>query len=119
MPFAPGRCDDPATVPLAVAPRAEVILLPVEPDGVRETYVLPTFDGGVRTITENLTYAFFATGGRWSAEQTGGPVDAFGNVPLLDSTWRAPDEPGPVSLWVVQRDERLGQTWTEYCVLVN
>ena len=119
QPLQPGRCGDPATTPLAVVPEQEVVLLPVEPEGVRETYVLPTFEGGVRTIVENLRYSWFTTAGSFSAGQTGGPTDGFGNKPPLDSTWRAPEEPGEVRLWLVQRDERGGLAWTEYCARVG
>ncbi len=116
--LAPGRCADPATLPLVVTPAQRIELLPVEPEGVRETYVLPTFDGDVRTITENLRYSFFATAGGWTSGQTGGPIDAFGNVPTLESTWAAPQDAGDVSLWIVQRDERGGLSWQEFCVRV-
>jgi hypothetical protein len=118
MPLAPARCEDGAAS-LEVAPQEDVLLLPVEPDGVRETYVLPTFDGGVRTITENLRYAWLATAGGWSSGASGGPIDAFGNQPKLERTWTAPRAPGDVRLWLVQRDERGGLAWTEYCVRVK
>jgi hypothetical protein len=123
--LAPGRCADPAAPRLEVEWGAEVGLVPVEPLGARETYVLPTFDGSVRRITENLRYAWYASAGSWSSGSSGGPIDAFGNAPPLDSTWRAPEEPdegfegGGVSLWLVQRDERGGASWTEYCVVVR
>jgi hypothetical protein len=120
-PLAPGRCADPAAPRFEVAPGDELDLLPVEPMDARETYVLPTFDGGVRRITENLRYAWYASAGSWSSGSTGGPIDAFGNAAPLDSTWRVPEEgtTGDVSLWLVQRDERGGASWTEYCVVVR
>jgi hypothetical protein len=118
-PMTPGRCEDAGAVRLEVDPEEEVVLLPVEPEGVRETYVLPTFDGGVRTITENLRYSWLATAGGWSTGSTGGPIDAFGNVPALDSTWTAPKDAGDVRLWLVQRDERGGLAWSEYCAHVR
>jgi hypothetical protein len=99
--------------PLVVAPGAEVRLEPVEPEGVRESYVVPTLDGDVRRFTENIRYSWLATAGRFSDERTGGPTDAFGNVPLLRTRWRAPEIPGPVTLWVVQRDERGGTSWIQ------
>jgi hypothetical protein len=119
MPVTPGRCEDPTAARLEVQPEQEIVLLPVEPEGVRETYVLPTFEGGVRTITENLRYAWLATAGSWSSGESGGPIDAFGNLPTLDSTWTAPEDAGDVRLWLVQRDERGGLGWTEYCAHVN
>jgi hypothetical protein len=94
----------------------EVRLEPVESEGARETYLLPTLDGGARAITENLRYAWFATGGSFSAESTGGPVDFFGNRPPLHTRWKAPeDQSGTFQLWLVQRDERGGTSWTERC----
>ena len=118
-----GRCSD--ITPLAVDAGAELELLPVEPEGVREDYVVPTFDGAVRELTENLRYAWYATAGKWSANNTGGPRDFAGNDADLDSTWTAPpaervDADGlDVTLWLVQRDERGGLAWYQSCVHVN
>jgi hypothetical protein len=98
--------------PLLVAVREEVRLEPVEPDGAREVYVVPTLDGGERTFTENLRYSWLATAGSFSRETTGGATDLFGNEPVLWTRWRAPDHAGDVTMWVVQRDERGGASWT-------
>jgi hypothetical protein len=105
--------------PLSVAAGQRVTLEPKEPDGVRETYATPTLDGGERTFTENMRYSWLATAGSFSDEHTGGPVDAFGNQPLLRTHFTAPPEPGPVKIWVVQRDERGGTYWTERVVMVH
>jgi hypothetical protein len=116
-----GRCAEMAA-PLRIAPGASLPLLPVEPDGVREDYVVPTFDGGSRMFTEALTYQWFATAGSWSRDGTGGPRDASGMFPPLGSTWTAPADitaDTDVSLWLIQRDERLGQAWFESCVRVT
>ncbi len=115
------RCADDDAEPIIVAPQEIIELIPSEPDGVREDYVLPTFDGGSRMFTENMSYAWFATDGEWKRETTGGPKDAFGNEPLLETEWTAPDvdEVTDVDLWVVQRDERGGATWYEICVRVD
>src|SRR5690606_22747649 len=97
---------------------------PLEPQGAREDYVVPTFDGGSRMLTENLSYAWYATAGEWNRENTGGPRDFAGNAPPLDSTWTAPTDPEivgaglDVALWMVQRDERGGQTWYHSCLRV-
>jgi hypothetical protein len=114
-----GRCEE-MTDPLPIASGATLHLTPVEPDGVREDYVVPTFDGGERMFTESLTYQWLATDGAWNRGTTGGTRDASGMTPPLDSTWTAPDVDAPtdVSLWVVQRDERLGAAWYESCVRV-
>jgi hypothetical protein len=86
---------------------------------VRETYSVPTLDGSVRTFTENLRYSWLATAGSFSDEHTGGPVDAFGNHPLLRTRWTAPPAAGPVELWVVVRDERGGTYWTKRTFMVH
>jgi hypothetical protein len=120
LPF--GRCRDQAA-PLEVAPGARVRLMPIEPDGVREPYVVPTTDGMSRMFTESLTYQWLASAGNYSAGRTGGPRDPFGNAAPLFTDWVAPsgeDVTGvtDVELWFVQRDERLGLTWYESCIRV-
>jgi hypothetical protein len=115
----PGACGVTGTTPAGVSPGGTLRLLPIEPVEVRETYVLPTFDGDVRTITEYMRYAWFATAGSFDRGDSGGATDAFGNVPTLDVVWTAPDEPGEVRLWLVQRDERGGASWRDYCILVQ
>lgn len=122
LPLPLGRCVDQAA-PLTVAPGSRVRILPVEPEGVREAYVVPTFDGGVREFTETITYQWLTSSGSFSRGQSGGKRDAFGNLPELDSTFRAKarkDVAAPLdaSIWIVQRDERLGEAWYESCVRV-
>jgi hypothetical protein len=114
-----GRCGE--IEPFVVAPGERVALLPDEPPEAREEYVVPTFDGDSRHFTENLTYQWHATLGDWSPFESGGTVDVAGNEPTLDSTWRGPvgrdliGEGLDVRIWIVQRDERGGQTWYESC----
>ena len=120
VPLPLGRCRDVA--PLVLAPGEGAVLLPVEAEGAREDYVLPTFDGEVRFYTENLAYTWYATDGSFSARVTGGPRDGAGNEEPLDTEWTAPEEvtePLDVSLWLVQRDERGGLNWYESCIRVE
>jgi len=117
-----GRCG--SVQPFLVAPGERITMLPREPEGAREDYVLPTFEGGSRSYTENLRYQWHATAGDWSRFETGGTTDAVGNQPPLDTRWTAPDdleEIGDgldVAMWIVQRDERGGQAWYETCARV-
>ncbi len=105
---------------LSVAVGQKVTFEPVEPDGARETYAVPTLDGGERVFTESLRYSWLATGGSFSDEHTGGPVDLFGNHPLLRTKWTAAGLTGTVvDLWVVQRDERGGTYWTKRSIMVH
>lgn len=115
-----GRCPDVGAFPLA--PGTTITLEPIEFDDSRQDYVLPTFDGGIREFTENLTYSWYSTDGVWSAEVTGGPKDPAGNDAEIASAWTAPDNVDAVrdvSLWLVQRDERGGLSWYESCVRVD
>jgi hypothetical protein len=117
-----GRCIDAAPL-LAVAPHTAVRLTPIEPPDARETYSVPTLDGTSRTFTESLTYQWVASAGGFSSDATGGPHDLAGNAAPLFTDWTSPsakDLTGPtnVSLWIVQRDERLGSTWYESCIRV-
>ncbi|HEV7558603.1 MAG TPA: hypothetical protein VGO00_24200 [Kofleriaceae bacterium] len=121
-----GRCVDPAVNGdrLIVAPGTKVNLFPAEPDGAREMYVIPTLDGGSEVFTESLTYQWMANGGGISRGDTGGPKDAFGNDAPLDTDWTAPSakdvtEPTDFTVWMIQRDERLGANWLELCIHVN
>lgn len=122
VPLPLGRCvDQPA--PITIAPGGRVRILPVEPPGLRETYVVPTFDGGSREFTETITYQWLTTSGSFSRGSSGGKRDAFGNIPEIDSTFRTRNPrdltaPVDASLWIVQRDERLGEAWFESCVRV-
>lgn len=117
-----GRCG--SVEPFLVAPGERITMLPRESAGAREDYVLPTFEGGSRSYTENLSYQWHATAGDWSRFETGGTIDAVGNQPPLDTRWSAPDDPEEigdgldVSMWIVQRDERGGQSWYETCARV-
>jgi len=118
-----GRCVDQAA-PFEMPPNTKINLLPIEPDGVRETYVIPTLDGGSETFTESLTYQWNATLGGFSSGSTGGPHDAFGNPAPLDTNWTSPkadklDGPTDITIWLVQRDERLGVQWYETCLRVT
>jgi hypothetical protein len=123
VPLATGRCID-IESPLEVAPGTEIEFEPIPAEGSREDYLVLTFDGDTRMFTENLVYTWYATHGSWEAEQTGGPKDVAGNEPEVESTWTATrnlDVVGTgldVPVWVVQRDERGGQSWLESCVRV-
>jgi hypothetical protein len=116
----PRRCTR-DTFPFTVGPGDRVIVVPIEPDGIREEYVVPTFEGGSRRFTEYMTYQWLAAGGTWSRFDSGGPRDPSGNRPAMGSTWTAPDVDQLVEIpvWIVQRDERGGGSWFESCIRVD
>jgi hypothetical protein len=120
LPF--GRCMD-QVAPFTVAPDDRVRFTPIETEGAREEYVVPTIDGMKRTFREALTYQWLATAGNYTSGASGGTRDVFGNPAILWTEWISPsaeDLSGPtdVELWVIQRDERLGLTWYQSCVRV-
>jgi hypothetical protein len=124
QPMALNACDAPNAQKLEVAPHQKIRLHPIEADGVRETYVAPTIDGGERTFTESITYQWVIGDGSLSKGDTGGGHDAFGNLAPLFTDYTAPsaaDLAGPVDvpLWIVVRDERLGAAWYQACIHVT
>jgi hypothetical protein len=126
QPLVLARCvelERDGVVPNIVAPKQKIRFTPIEPEGVREQYVVPTLDGMSRMFTESPTYQWLASAGNFSSGFTGGTRDPFGNPAPLFTDWTAPaakDLTGPtdISFWFVQRDERLGLTWYEACVRV-
>lgn len=117
------RCaENPA--PLALPPATKLRLSPVEPADARETYVVPTLDGKSQTFTESLTYQWIASAGGMSSGSTGGPRDVSGNPAPLFTDYKSPaaadlDGPTDVSVWMIQRDERLGVHAYETCLRVT
>jgi len=118
------RCADNPN-PVALTPGQKVRFTPIEPDGAREVYTVPTLDGMFRTFTESLTYQWVLGDGHVSNDSTGGPHDPFGNPAPLFTDFTAPSAdalmamPEDIPLWVIQRDERLGAAWFETCIRVT
>ncbi|MEZ4361263.1 MAG: hypothetical protein R3B48_13850 [Kofleriaceae bacterium] len=122
QPLPLGRCVD-QLEPLTITAGDRVTITPVEPEGLRETYVVPTFDGGVREFTETIEYQWYTSAGTFSTAVSGGRRDAFGNLPGLASAFRSHAAKDVLAaedaaIWIVQRDERLGVAWFESCVRV-
>jgi hypothetical protein len=87
--------------PIVVAPEAEVVIAPQgDPEEWIETFPIIGYDGSVTEGRENAYYSFYATRGELSTETT--------RLPDRDATFTAPEEPGPVRLWLVVRDGHLG-----------
>jgi len=114
-----GRCAQ--VVPTGIAPDQKLRIEPVENATTRETYEVPTIDGTTRTFTEAVTYQWLATAGKFSSGNTGGGHDPFGNLEPTHTEWTAPKvtEDTRVSIWIIQRDERLGVALWESCVVVQ
>lgn len=85
-------------VPPTVAPATEVELAVTLGEGTPETYEEASTG---RTYTERLLVNFYADAGELAMR---GPFDEG----TLDTTWQAPAEAGPVTLFVAVRDGRGG-----------
>jgi hypothetical protein len=87
--------------PIVVEPEEELVLAPQgDPAEWIETFPLIGYDGTFTEGRENAYYSFYTTAGALSHE-TRRPPDR-------DATFTAPEEPGPVRLWLVVRDGHLG-----------
>jgi hypothetical protein len=117
------RCVN-AVSPLVLAPTQKARFTPLEPDGVREVYEIPTLDGMTRTFTESLTYQWVVGNGSLTKGDTGGPHDPFGNPAPLFTDFTAPSADAltagtDIPMWIIQRDERLGESWVESCIRIQ
>lgn len=120
------RCGDAATgLPTYLEAGETVTLFPIEKTAppTREQYLAPTLDGQALMLEESISYQWLASAGSWSDETTGGGHDVLGNQSLLGSDWTAPrgaipTAGYPVSIWMIQRDERLGVNVFETCIVV-
>ena len=69
------------------------------------------------TRREALVASWFATAGRFDSERTGSAGDDLATT--SDNRWTAPTTPGPVTFWVVLRDDRGGVGWTSVTIAVR
>jgi hypothetical protein len=87
-------------------------LRPVLADGSVETYVTTDLRGNQVTLPEYLRYSFFVTpGAEISGDTADEPLD--GGAPL-DGLSRLTVRSGDGGLWIVVRDGRGGESWTEF-----
>jgi hypothetical protein len=64
----------------------------------------------VRARREGIKLAWFASAGTFQEPRTG-RSESEADVNSTENTWRAPDTPGRVTLWLVLRDDRGGVGW--------
>jgi len=89
----------------------EIGLRPVLADGSREDYVTTDLRGNLVTLREQPRYGFFVTpGAEFSADTADEPLD--GGAPK-DGLTRLTGHSGDGGLWIVVRDGRGGESWTE------
>ena len=98
--------------PAAVSAGDEVELAVDWPGGDAEGYLY--FDPISHELVnrrESMSVSWFANAGRFESDRTGRAEEdeASGS----SNRWTAPDDSGPVHLWVVLRDSRGGTAWAE------
>ena len=96
---------------LVLPGEVEIGLRPVLADGSREDYVTTDLRGNLVTLREQPRYSFFVTpGAEFSADTADEPLD--GGAPP-DGLSRLTGHSGDGGLWIVVRDGRGGESWTE------
>ena len=98
----PGHVDD---LPMDACAGAEPYLVY---DGITEALV---------ERRETMRLAWFATAGTIASDRTG--REATDATTFSENTWTAPDTAGPVSLWIVLRDDRGGVGWFRIDLVVT
>jgi hypothetical protein len=92
-----------------------------EPRGCAGGETYAWFDPESRRIVarqETMRVSWFATAGQFAEERTG-RAETEATVSSVDNAWTAPAEPQNVSMWLVIRDDRGGQSWTELTIEVE
>lgn len=78
----------------------------------------PIFDPASQVLverTESLQLAWFATAGRFALVHT----DADANAGKGVNEWTTPPTPGPVTIWLVLRDDRGGVHWLSLALTIK
>lgn len=90
---------------------------PVGCTGSEQYLVLDPTTSTLTPAREQITVAWYATGGTL-ADDTSGRTAAEAATTSLDNPWIAPAQPGDVWVWLVVRDDRGGVGWQSYRIAV-
>jgi hypothetical protein len=85
--------------------------------GAERYVVLNAASSALIDQREAMAVAWFATAGSFDFDRSGRSRDDL--AASSDNGWRAPAAAGPVTLWVVLRDERGGVGWQQYALDVR
>jgi hypothetical protein len=109
---------DTATQPVPVSPGETVDFEAAFSAGSAETFPIIA-PGGDRldSLTESLHMSWFATAGSFVHDRTG--VASTETATSTSNTWKAPNEPAVVYLWLVLRDSRGGTAFKSYTLNVG
>lgn len=101
---------------LSVRPGVKVAVSPAVGPGSRETFTVVNFAGGTETLTEELEFSWYATGGALSDSVT---VEGKQSA----THWKAPDKPpadgAPLWIFCIVYDGRGGTDWWAQKVYVE
>ena len=70
----------------------------------------------MRERREGIVVSWYASAGTFSERRTG-VSEADPDQSQTETEWTLPDQPGPVTLWSVIRDDRAGSSWTQYQIV--
>jgi hypothetical protein len=85
--------------------------------GAERYVVFETSSGGLVDVREGIAVSWFATAGTFDADATGRA--GTDTETTSDNGWQSPTLPGPVTLWVVLRDDRGGVGWQTFALDVR
>lgn len=106
------ECDPPAAPDGGAGP-AEYVPC----DGAEHYLLFDTASQALVDQREAIAVAWYATGGVFDVDRSGRAGVEL--VTSSDNGWKAPSVAGPVTMWVVLRDERGGAGWQEYDIDVR
>ncbi len=86
-------------------------------DGAEHYLLLDTASQALVDQREAIAVAWYATAGAFDVDRSGRAGDD--PVTTSDNGWQAPSVAGPVTMWVVLRDERGGAGWRQYAIDVR
>ena len=97
---------------LQIPAGAQVVMAPLVDESSRDTYIP---DGESETQVEDFVFSWFCSAGEFEEDKTILDTDSEGRR-LDTNVFKAPLEPGPVTVWLVVRDARFGTDWMSWQV---
>ncbi len=90
--------------------------------GAERYVVFDASSGALVDRREGIAVSWFATGGAFDSDATGRAgtdTESLAAQTTSDNGWQSPTQPGPVTLWVVLRDDRGGVGWQTFALDVR
>jgi hypothetical protein len=106
-----------ATCNATVAPCPRDCSPLVQCQGAERYVVLQPGTDALTDQREGISVLWYATAGSFDVDRTGRDGSDLSTV--SDNGWRAPDQPGLVTMWIVLLDDRGGTSWGEYVIDIH